>query len=100
MSEQSRDASGKFGEKVTDQDVLKVFDFTDEPFLTSGEIAEQLPVSRAAINNRLNRMQEAGLVDRKETGARSAGWWATVAPAPSEETLRDIEATEGELEAG
>jgi hypothetical protein len=33
----------------------------------------------------LKRMREDGTVDRKKTGARSAGWWATVAPQLSEE---------------
>lgn len=100
MSEQQRDESGEFAEKVTDQDVLKLFDFADEPVLTASEVAAGLPITREAAGRRLNRMRESNLVDRKETGARAVAWWATVAPAPSEETLRDIEATEGELEAG
>lgn len=100
MSEQQRDESGEFTEKVSDQDVLKVFDFADEPVLTASEVAAQLPITREAAGRRLNQMREDGLVDRKQTGARAIAWWATVAPAPSPETLRDIEATEGEFEAG
>lgn len=100
MSNRRRAESGKFTEEVSEQDILKVFDRADAPFLTSGEVADELPISRSAVNHRLNRMRDAGLVDRKETGARSVGWWATVAPASSAETRRDIEATEGELERG
>ena len=81
MSEnQPRDEGGEFGEKVTEQDILKVFDATEDPFLTTSEIAEQLPVSRQAVHHRLEQMREKGLVDKKKTGARGAGWWATVAP--------------------
>jgi transcription initiation factor IIE alpha subunit len=77
---QPRDESGEFGEKVTEQDILKIFDATEDPFLTASEIAEQLPVSRQAVHHRLKQMREKGLIDRKKTGARGAGWWATVAP--------------------
>lgn len=70
--------------KITDQDILKVFDNADEPVLTASEIAKALPVTRQAINYRLNRMHEDGLVDRKDAGARSVVWWATVAPELSE----------------
>lgn len=101
MSEnQPRGEGGRFGEKVRDQDILKIFDAADEPVLTAREIADQLPISRVAVTNRLKTMREKDLVEKKQTGARAIAWWATVAPAPSSETLRDIEATEGELERG
>lgn len=45
-------------------------------------------------------MREDELVDRKRTGSRAVAWWATVAPAPSAETLCDIQETEGERERG
>ncbi len=81
MSEnQPRDEDGEFGEKVTEQDILKVFDAAADPFLTATEIADQLPISRQAVHHRLETMREKGTVDKKKTGARGAGWWATVAP--------------------
>jgi len=81
MSEnQPRSDAGKFGEKVTEQDILKVFDASDDPFLTTSELADELPLSRQAIHHRLTQMRGEGLVDKKKTGARGAGWWATVAP--------------------
>lgn len=94
MSEQQRDESGKFGEKVTDQDVLKMFDDADAPVLTAAEIADELPLSGSAVNSRLNRMREDGLVDRKETGARAVAWWATVAPRLSPEARRRADAAD------
>jgi predicted transcriptional regulator len=100
MSETDRDERGRFTGEVTEQDILKAFDRADAPFLTAAELGEELGISRQAANYRLKRMREEGHVERKQTGARSVGWWATVAPAPSPETLRDIEATEGELEHG
>jgi len=97
MSEnQPRDEGGEFGEKVTEQDILKVFDATDDPFLTASEIAEQLPVSRQAVHHRLEQMREKGLVDKKKTGARGAGWWSTVAPRLAPDVAERVDAADRE----
>lgn len=93
---QPRDDGGEFGEKVTEQDILKAFDATDDPFLTTTELAERLPVSRQAIHHRLEQMREKELVDKKKTGARGAGWWATVAPRLSPEALDRVESADRE----
>lgn len=95
MSEnQPREGGGKYGEKVTEQDILKAFDHSDDPFLTTSELAEQLPVSRQAVAYRLKKMREKDLVDRKKTGARAAGWWATVGPRLSDETRERADAAD------
>lgn len=91
---QPRGDSGEFEETVTEQDILKVFDAADEPFLTAGEIAERLPVSRQAVNYRLQEMHEKGLVGRKDVGARAVGWWAEVAPEPAESDVPEYENAE------
>ena len=100
MSNRSRRESGEFSEEVSDNDVLKVFDAADAPFLTAGELANALPLSRSGANHRLNRMREAGLVDRKETGARSVAWWAKVTPRLSEESIARVERSREEIERG
>jgi hypothetical protein len=51
-------------------------------------------VSRQAINQRLNRMHEKGLVGKKKAGARAVGWWATVAPRLDPAVRTDIEAAD------
>jgi len=67
-------SNSKQGEKISEQDILKVFDVTDDPFLTATEIADQLPVSRQAVNYRLEKMFEKGKVNKKKTGpGRSVG---------------------------
>lgn len=93
---QPRENGGEFGEKITEQDILKLFDATDDPFLTTTEIAEQLPVSRQAVHHRLEQMREKELVDKKKTGARGAGWWATVAPRLSPDALDRAESADRE----
>lgn len=98
MSNRSRDESGRYTEEVSEQAILTRFDTADAPFLTAPEIADEFGVTRQAVTYRLKEMRDRGLVDRKQAGASSVGWWATAAPAPSDETRRDIEATERELE--
>lgn len=95
MSEdRPRNGSGKFTEIVTEQDILKIFDATDEPFLTTAEVADELPVSKDAIYRRLEQMREKGLVGKKKTGARAVGWWTTVAPAPAAAILERLDEDE------
>jgi predicted ArsR family transcriptional regulator len=97
MSEnQPRGEGGEFGEKVTEQDILKVFDATEDPFLTAGEIADRLPISRQAVHHRLETMREKGLIDKKKTGARGAGWWATVAPRLDPDVAEQADAADRE----
>lgn len=78
------DETGRFTETVTEQDILKVFDY-DDPVLSAREVADGLrrfdgQLTPEGVRNRLEEMHDAGLVDRKEFGARAVGWWATVAP--------------------
>lgn len=92
---QPRGDSGEFEAKVTELDILKVFDAADEPFLTASEIAERLPVSRQAVNYRLNGMHDEGLLGKKKVGARAVGWWAEVAPEPADSDAPEYEDADG-----
>lgn len=73
--DQPRSKSGEFEDKVTENDILALFKEADAPVLTAAEIAEQLPLTRQAVNYRLKQLQEQGLVGRKEVGARAVVWW-------------------------
>lgn len=82
---QGRDDAGRFEETVTEQEILKVFDYEADPVLTASEVAEGLrrfgvEITPEGVRNRLERMDEKGLVSRKKFGARAVGWWAEVAP--------------------
>jgi DNA-binding Lrp family transcriptional regulator len=102
MSEKARDDAGQYSSKVTDQDILKVFDFetsSEEPMLKTSEIVNGLVehfdihVSGETVRRRLEKMQEEGLVASKQFGARAVGWTALVAPALSKEIEQSIEQT-------
>ena len=83
MSEYPRDGGGRFAEKVSERDILDLFAEADAPFLTAPEIAARVGVTRQAITYRLKRMQEKGLVDRKDVGSNAVVWWV-----PDEEGSR------------
>ena len=100
MSDRRRAESGEYVETVSDNDILLAFDAADAPVLTSGELSDRLPISRSAVNHRLNRLREAGLVGRKETGARAVAWWAKRAPRLSAESAARVEQGREEIESG
>ncbi|MFT4891456.1 MAG: repressor of nif and glnA expression [Halobacteriales archaeon] len=93
---QGRDDAGRFEETVTEQEILKVFDYEDDPVLTAPEVADGLrrfgkEITAEGVRNRLDRMAKKGLVSRKKLGARAVGWWAEVAPELDPETARTVE---------
>lgn len=94
---QGRDDAGRFEKTVTDQDILKVFDYEDDPVLTASEVAEGLrrfgkQITSEGVRQRLEKMSEEGLVNRKKIGARAVSWWAEVAPELSAETAATVDA--------
>lgn len=89
--DQRRDDRGQFGPKMSDQEVLKAFDYAEDPMVTAGEVRDLLEeevgvvVTKEAVRNRLKQLEGEGLVRSKEFGARAVGWHALVAPRLSEE---------------
>lgn len=82
MSNRLRDDSGRFTEKVTDQDLLTTFDFeaTDEdPYLTVREVTDALAthwdinVTDEAVPNRLDAMVDAEQIVRRTVSRNAVG---------------------------
>ncbi|MFB6198194.1 MAG: HTH domain-containing protein [Halobacteriaceae archaeon] len=61
--------------KVSDEEILVLFEEADDPVLKTAEIAEKLPIGRRAVYDRLRALEEAGVLKSKKTGARGAVWW-------------------------
>jgi len=108
MATQDRDDSGRFGEKMRDQDILKAFDFeatVDDPYLTVKEVTNALgehwgiDVTTEAVRTRLERMRDDDLVDKRQFGP-SVAYCALMGPELSEEVKQAVAETEGELERG
>lgn len=99
MAAQGRDDSGRFDEKVRDQDLLKAFDFeatADDPYLTVGEVTESLArhwdiqVSNEAVRTRLEELCETGEISRREFGPGVA-YKALVGPELAEDRAETSE---------
>ncbi len=60
---------------VSDEEILAVFENADDPVLMATEVAEPLPIGRRAVYNRLQSLEEDGILKSKKTGARSSIWW-------------------------
>jgi repressor of nif and glnA expression len=91
-----RDDAGRFEETVTEQDLLRVFDYDDDPVLTAPEVTEGLrqfgkTMTSEGVRNRLDKLADKGLVERKDVGARAVVWWATVAPELAPATADRVE---------
>lgn len=92
-----RDDEGRFSEKVRDQELLKVFEYADDPMLAAKEVADGLhthfgvEATSEAVRRRLTDMEEEGLVASKDFGARATGWHAVVAPALDEDVAATVE---------
>jgi len=93
---QGRDDTGQFTQSVTNQEILKVFDYEDDPVLTATEVAEGLRrfgvrITPEGVRNRLEEMNKNDLVSRKKLGAKAVGWWAEVAPELDSATAETVD---------
>jgi len=80
------DTSGR-RPRVDDAAILDVLDESDDPVMSTAEIAEALPIKRRGTLNRLRRLEDAGEVESKRIGGRNTVWWlAQPAPADRRET--------------
>lgn len=101
MAAQDRDDQGRFGSKLTEQDVLKAFDFeatADDPYLTVTEIQNALAehwnidVSDETVRLRLEAMVEEEQVGRREFGP-SVAYRALVGPRLRPQLAAELEET-------
>ena len=63
--------------RVTDEDILALFASTDDPVLSTAEVAEALPIGRRAALDRLHALDDRGELDHKNIGGRNIVWWLT-----------------------
>ena len=72
-------------ETVSDAEILRNFKESDDPFLSTGEIADILDFTNSGARKRLYDLAEKGLLDYKRVG-RSPAFWLT---AEGEEILTE-----------
>lgn len=60
---------------VTDDEILAVFRVTDDPVLSTAEVAKELPLERRSVYDRLVSLREEGRLTDKQVGGRNTVWW-------------------------
>lgn len=63
--------------RVDDEDIREVFRSTDDPVLSTREVAEELPIKRRGTLNRLQSLESEGDLQSKQIGGRNTVWWLT-----------------------
>ncbi|WP_244209670.1 hypothetical protein [Haloarcula quadrata] len=60
---------------MTDEEILQLFEDTDDPVLSTAEVTEQLPIKRSATYKRLSALQDEEQLTGKDIGGRNSIWW-------------------------
>ncbi|WP_324757046.1 transcriptional regulator [Haloarcula montana] len=63
-------------ETITDTEILRVFDETEDPALFTGEVADEIGFSNQGTLPRLRALNDEGLIATKKSG-RVPMWWIT-----------------------
>lgn len=69
-------SSSHGNQKVSDQEIIEAIKSVDEPVASASEIATQVSLTRTGVTNRLNKLREQGLVERKDVG-NGYVWWVS-----------------------
>src|SRR6056297_2617387 len=87
-------------QKARDENILGVFETTDDPVLTTSEVAEELPIGKRATLNRLEDLVDREEIDSKDVGVGRVWWRAPPAepdePEPIEVDSPDVDPTGGQ----
>ncbi|MHC3438444.1 response regulator of citrate/malate metabolism [Natrialbaceae archaeon A-gly3] len=73
--DRSRGEGGTYEPEVSDEDLLDVFRESEKPVLTAKQVAGEVSIGRKAVLERLRGLEERGMVERMEVGARAVVWW-------------------------
>lgn len=61
--------------RVADEGILRLFDETTDPVLSTAEVADALPIGRRGVLNRLHELDDRGELEHKDVGGRNIVWW-------------------------
>jgi len=75
--ERDRSKSGRYNDRIDPNTILEVFENRAdraEP-LTAADVVDETSVSRRTAHNKLNILEERGVLETKKVGARGRVWW-------------------------
>lgn len=61
--------------RVTDEELLEMFRDTDDPVLSTDEVAARLPIKRRATYERLSSLREDGRLNGKQIAGKATVYW-------------------------
>jgi predicted ArsR family transcriptional regulator len=61
--------------EITDEEILAVFRSSADPVLTTGEVASEFEITHRGVRDRLEKLEEKGVLESKKVGARALVWW-------------------------
>jgi len=61
--------------KITDEEIVDVFRSSSDPILTTREVASQFEITHRGVRDRLEALEEEGVLKSKKVGARAKVWW-------------------------
>jgi len=63
--------------RVEDGQLLSVMVLHPDPVVSAGDVAIHVDIDRPAVNKRLNRLSDRGLVKSKRVGSSAKIYWPT-----------------------
>lgn len=60
---------------ISDEEILNVFRSSSEPVLTTSEVAANFEITHRGVRDRLEKLEEKGVLESKKVGARAIVWW-------------------------
>jgi len=73
--------------RISDDEILAIFQDTDDPVLSTSEVTEQIPLKRRATYNRLRSLADGGRLESKQIGGRNTVWWVAESEKPGPRTF-------------
>lgn len=61
--------------EISDDEILEVFRSSSDPVLTTGEVASEFNITHRGVRDRLEKLEEEGILNSKKVGARAKVWW-------------------------
>jgi len=77
-------------QKARDENIVGVFEATDDPVLTTAEVAEELPIGKRATLNRLEDLRDRGEIESKDVGVGRV-WWRSEPDDPLTDVASEAE---------
>jgi exosome complex component RRP41 len=84
---------------VDDEEILEVLRTSDDPELTTTEVAERLPITRGTTRSRLQSLVDEGHLERRSEG-NDVVWWLPERAGEAAAAADEAEEAEAEVEEG